>query len=317
MQSVDGFFATGPSVTVDVLAVANQVALQGGMAAPFSWRAWSVDGAPATSSAGLQMAVDGAWAQADGSLCAVFGVGFADEARILASLRRPASRQLVEVLDAAHDRGATLLASCSSTFFLAETGRLDGGVATTSWWLGPLFQRRYPAVELQAERLVTEHQRLVCAGAAMAQLDLSLHLVRQVCGHDVARLCARYLVLDDARESQAPYLIADHLGGHDEVVAAAQQWVREHLQHGTIEDLARAVAVSPRTLRRRFLRSTGMTPRHYLARARCDAAAELLQTTDLSVTRIAEEVGYAEDGALRRAFREHYGQSPGAWRRER
>jgi transcriptional regulator GlxA family with amidase domain len=258
--------------------------------------------------------VEGCWADADGDVRCVFGVGFADEARILTALRRPQTRALVEVLDAAHDAGATLLASCSSTFLLAETGRLAGGPATTSWWLAPLFRRRYPAIDLQAEQLVTEHERLLCAGAAMAQLDLVLHLVRRVCGMEVARLCARYLVLDEPRPSQAPYLLADHLGGHDEVVAAAQGWIRRHLREATVHDLAKAVAVSPRTLRRRFVQATGMAPRAYIARIRAEVAADLLRTTELPVARIAEEVGYAEDGALRRTFQQHLGMSPQSWR---
>ncbi len=309
-------FASGPSLTADVLATANLVVTRGGLgAAPFRWRVLTEDGGPARSQSGLLLASEGRWADARAELRMVFGVGMADDAVILGALTTAEGRALTREVAAGHDSGATLLASCSSTFFLAETGRLTGGPATTSWWLAPLFRRRYPRVELRAEDLVTEHERIVCAGAAMSQLDLALHVVRSSCGLDVARACARFLVIDDARASQAPFLLVDHLGGHDELVARAQRHVREHLRGPfDLDDLARAVGASPRTLRRRFAAATGMSPARYVQRARAEAAANLLRATDRSIAEIALEVGYAEDGALRRAFREHFDASPREWR---
>ncbi|MCB9699620.1 MAG: helix-turn-helix domain-containing protein [Alphaproteobacteria bacterium] len=299
-----------------MFATANLVSERLGGPRPFRWRLLSEDGAPARTSAGTTIAVDGRWDEARAELRMVFGVGMADEDVILGALRHRGTRALVDRLRTAHADGVGLMASCSSTFLLAEAGALDGGPATTSWWLAPLFRHRYPAVELRAERLITEHGRVICAGAAMAQLDLALHVVRRWCGMELARACARYLVIDEARASQAPYLIVDHLAGHDPTVAKAQAWVREHLASDpTLDGMARAACVSQRTLRRHFVRATGLSPVQYVQRARAEAAAELLRTTDLSVGQVASEVGYREDGALRRAFQRHFGTSPSAWRR--
>jgi len=74
--------------------------------------------------------------------------------------------------------GARVAAACTGTFVLAESGLLDGGEATTTWWLSPLFRQRYPHVHLDAHRIVVPSGGAVTAGAALSHLDLALWLIR-------------------------------------------------------------------------------------------------------------------------------------------
>ncbi len=205
---LDGFFASGLSVTADVLATSNVIgaALAPGRHPLFRWSIRTVHGGPVRSSSGVEIRADAALDPAAGEIVIAFGPGMADAERVLADVLRPDARALTSVLRGAHQRGAQVAASCSSTFLLAEAGLLDGGEATTSWWLAPLFRSRYPAIRLRADEIVCASGTVLTAAAAMAQLDLSLVLVRRLVGHEVAHACARYLVIDEARNSQAPFL---------------------------------------------------------------------------------------------------------------
>ena len=99
-------------------------------------------------------------------------------------------------------QGAQVAAGCASTFLLGEAGLLQGRCATTTWWLAPHFRERFPGVELDMDRMVVADGPITTAGAALAQADLMLELVARHGSAELARQCARYLLLD-RRTSQS------------------------------------------------------------------------------------------------------------------
>lgn len=314
---LDQFFASSVAVTLDTLATANLVATSMGSPAPFRWRVVTPDGAPVTASSGLRLAADGALDEpARGDLAFAFGVGMADVARIQAALVRPDTVRAIGWLRAAHERGCLLAASCSSTFLLAETGRLEGCEAATSWWLAPLFRARYPGVRLRPDAMVTEDRGVLCAGAALAQVDLVHRVVAVLAGDELAGVCARYLAFDDGAGSQAPFVIAEHLARLDPLAAAAQAWMSEHLAEPfTVAQVARHVGVSERTLSRRILAATGLSATGLAQRLRVERAAALLRGTVGTVDEVARAVGYTDGATLRRLFRRYLGRAPAELRR--
>ena len=73
--------------------------------------------------------------------------------------------------------------------------------------------------------------------------------------------------------------------------------------------------MSTRTLSRRFREQIGATPAAWIARARVRRAQQLLETTELSVERVAAAVGFASTTVLRDQFTRVVGTSPRSYRR--
>lgn len=119
-------------------------------------------------------------------------------------------------------------------------------------------------------------------------------------------------LVSDALDHEAPLSLptTDH-----PIVAAAAGFTKEHLQSVTAEEVARAVAVSERSLRRLFQDTLGMSWRTYLLHARMLRAMALLAAPGQSVQDTASTVGFDSISAFTRAFTQFCGETPSAYRR--
>ncbi len=213
--------------------------------------------------------------------------------------------------------GACIAANCTGTFILAETGLLDGRVATTTWWLERQFRARYPEVDLQLCPMLTETDNLLCAGASASYLVQTIRVIERFSGPAIASQCAKAMLIDVNQTSQIPYLPLLAQRSHsDTLVQRAQHWLQDNM--GTplrIADVADTLEVSDRTLIRRFRDALDQTPLAYLQNVRLEAARTLLETSLISVDEVASQVGYGNTSSFTRLFRERMGLSPGAYRR--
>jgi AraC family transcriptional regulator len=83
----------------------------------------------------------------------------------------------------------------------------------------------------------------------------------------------------------------------------------------SLDELAAETRLSHFHFARMFKQSVGVPPRVYLTRLRIEKACELLETTDLPVTEIAQEVGYSSNQVLARVFIKHQRMRPTDYRR--
>lgn len=223
---------------------------------------------------------------------------------------------LVRELRRAAGRGARIVALCSGAFALAEAGLLDGRRAATHWRHAPLLQRMYPKVEVDARAIYAEDGGIFTSAGSAAGLDLCLHLIRQDHGERAANATARYLVIAAHRDGdQAQFVRTEPMEDRATWLDDLRTWLVSNLsQPVTLAELGRAANLSPRTLARRFELDVGTTPMRWVATERIAAAKELLEATDLTVDRIASDVGFGSPVTFRATFTREAGITPGRYR---
>ncbi|MEV0685653.1 helix-turn-helix domain-containing protein [Nocardia sp. NPDC050378] len=214
--------------------------------------------------------------------------------------------------------GAVLGALCAGVFVLAETGVLDRRPATTHWAFADQFARRFPAVELDATRMVIDDGDIITAAGIMAWVDLGLSLVETLWGPNVMLRTSRFLIADSPRRQQIPYMEIMPSNEHDDdAVLRVQERIQAELDRPlSIEDLARSVSLHPRTLQRRFSKATAMSVTEYLQSARLERVVHDLAVTDHTLERIAQSVGYTDPSTLRKLVRRSTGLTPAEYRRK-
>lgn len=82
-----------------------------------------------------------------------------------------------------------------------------------------------------------------------------------------------------------------------------------------VAELAREIAMSPAHLARLFRDQLGISPAAYLRQSRADRMADLLATTDLTVSDAGAAVGWRDPAIASRSFKRRYGVTPRAFAR--
>ena len=78
----------------------------------------------------------------------------------------------------------------------------------------------------------------------------------------------------------------------------------------SIDDFAYLTGRSPASFRREFKLKFGTSPRKWIIRQRLDKAAQLLQKSEMSVSEVAQEVGYESTSHFIQGFKKQFGHTP-------
>jgi transcriptional regulator GlxA family with amidase domain len=208
---------------------------------------------------------------------------------------------------------------CTGAFLAAQAGLLDGHRVTTHWAFAERLGREFPIVDVDPDPIFVRSSDTVWTSAGVtAGIDLSLSLVEDDHGTEIAQTVARWLVLHLRRP-----------GGQTQFAApvwmprAKRSCVREvqnaiEAQPGdshSIGDLVRRAAMSPRHFTRVFTDEVGEAPGHYVERVRTEAARRQLEETDDTVVAIAARCGFGTAETMRRNFIRRVGISPDQYRK--
>lgn len=224
---------------------------------------------------------------------------------------------ILECLRAAHARGAWVMSVCSGAFTLGAAGLLDGRRCTTHWRYADELATRFPQASVEPDVLYVDDDGILTSAGTAAGLDASLYLWRREFGAAAASLVARRMVVPPQRDGGQAQFITTPVPDQDaETLGPVLSWIVEHLQDDlSVDSLAARFTMSPRTFARRFRAETGTTPHAWITAQRLRRAEQLLEETDLSVDRIADDVGFGNAATLRHHLARSRGLSPLQYRR--
>jgi transcriptional regulator GlxA family with amidase domain len=229
----------------------------------------------------------------------------------------PKDEEFFDWLRVASAKARRVVAIGSGAFFLAGAGLLGGRRVTTHWRWVERLQRSYPSILVDPQPVFVRDGKFFTSAGVSVTIDLSLALVEEDYGHEVATEVARRLVIfvnrpgEQAQISRALILQgADHDRFRELGV-----WISNHLEDDlSVETLSKRSAMSVRNFARRFRESFGITPAEFVTRVRVEAACRCLEESTLTMEQIATQCGFSSAELLRRACHRILGHSPRRFR---
>lgn len=207
---------------------------------------------------------------------------------------------------------------CSGAFVLAAAGLLARRRATTHWNSCAALARQYPDIEVDADSIFIRDGNLYTSAGITAGMDLALALVEEDHGRDLALCVARELVMYLKRPGGQSQFSAQLAAQSSErsTIRDIQHYIIDHLATDlSVPLLARQAGMSERNFARVFKADAGQTPAEFVERARIDGARHLIEGAEVSLKRLAVQVGYANVDGFRRAFVRRLGVSPNEYRK--
>src|SRR5206468_1762313 len=210
-----------------------------------------------------------------------------------------------------------IVAIGSGIYELAATGLVDGRQVAIHWRLADDLARRFPNVRVKPNALfIKDGPFYSCAGGASA-IDLSLSLIEEDFGRQIALNVARELVVHLKRtveQEQYSEALQFQVQSSDRF-GDISTWILCNLDKDlSVEILAQKACMSPRNFSRLFKAGFGKAPAEFIAAARIAEARLRLKVPRNSIESIANSVGFRSADAFSRAFEREVGCRPSTYR---
>jgi transcriptional regulator GlxA family with amidase domain len=207
---------------------------------------------------------------------------------------------------------------CTGALVLARAGLLEGRRATTHWnWCDELAQN-YPGVRVDPDPIYVKDGNCYTSAGVSAGIDMTLALVEEDLGSELALRIARMMVVFLRRpggQSQFSATLAAQSQDHRSL-ADLLAWIADNIRRDlSVDVLARRAVMSPRNFARLFAQEIGKTPGKHVEDLRLEAARRQLESTAASLEEVAKFSGFNSAEVLRRVFARRLGTTPGQYRK--
>lgn len=294
-----GFQALDAVGPLEVLSGANELCRRAGKAPAYRVELVAPEAGPQLCESGYAIVAQHSYAALRGPIDTLLVVGgngsrvVRHDPKLLAWLKRAAKRV------------RRLCSVCSGSLVLAEAGLLDGKRATTHWAQLDHLQTRHPRVRVERDPIFVRDGSIYTSAGVTAGIDLTLALVADDVGAEVARTVARLLVVFLQRPGgQAQFSAQLSVQApSDDAFQSLQSYIAEHPERDlSVPALAARLAMSPRNFARKFRDQLGVSPAQYVLRARVESARIRLEKGKESIEAVAERCGFGTEETMRRSF---------------
>jgi transcriptional regulator GlxA family with amidase domain len=100
---------------------------------------------------------------------------------------------LIEWIKQVSTKAELILSVCTGALLLAKAGLLDGLEATSHHGAIELLRQTAPMTTVHADRRIVDNGRVICSAGIAAGIDMSLHVVSQLLGQEVAEKTAKQM----------------------------------------------------------------------------------------------------------------------------
>ncbi|MFJ3202546.1 GlxA family transcriptional regulator [Streptomyces sp. NPDC086989] len=274
------------------------------------------DGGQVTTSAGVRLVTDLSFAEVGAAVDTLVVPGAVEAAE-----EGPVARvddEVVRWIAATAPHAARVASVCVGAHLLAAAGLLDGRRATTHWSTAAQLAAEHPRVEVDPDPIFVRSGRVWTGAGISACMDLTLALVAEDHGEDLALAVARQLVMYLKRQGgQSQFSVPlSRPPASRRDIDALRAHITDHLGADlSAAALAARMCMSERHLARTFRKELGTSPAAYVEAVRVEAARRLLETTDEPLEQVAAAAGLGSVETLHRAFRKQIATTPAAYRR--
>lgn len=206
---------------------------------------------------------------------------------------------------------------CTGAFVLAKAGFLNDRRVTTHWAVAERLARDFPKVRIEADAIHVRDGRLRTAAGVTAGLDLSLALVEEDLGRELALRVSSQLVMYFRRTGGQTQFSrkAQAVPAGRSAIQEIQRLIAAHPEGDhTIPSLARRMKLSPRHFTRLFKNEVGDTPANWILQSRIASARHFLESA-APPKEVAARCGFGDVDTFRRAFVRLVGITPAEYRK--
>ncbi len=212
-------------------------------------------------------------------------------------------------------RGCEIWSYCTGVCLLAASGRLDRRAATVAWWLAETMRTRHPRVDWQCEHASVVDGTAATASGVAGWLPIAQVLVERRVDAAAFRDLARLMVLPRPERMHGAFEAIDLASQRSAFLRRLHRVVTAlPAVRVNVEQLARSLGVSARTLARKVADEAGEPVAAYARRIKLHQVGERLVLTRAPVAAIGEELGFSSDANLARMFKRITGMTPAQYR---